>query len=217
MHWPARNVPQFGVNRFDPAAEREATTMREQLEALAQLVREGKVRQIGLSNETPWGILEATRAAERFGLPRIASVQNVYNLLSREFEQTLHETCFREQVGLLAYSPLAFGYLSGKYRKGAQPAGARLSLYGALWPRYAKSAIPPAVEAYAGIAERFGLTLTQLALGFVASRPFVSSTIIGATTLEQLRQCIDACATPLPDEVLAAIDAQHALTPNPAP
>ena len=217
IHWPARNVPQFGANRFDEALEREAVTMREQLEAMAQLVREGKVRQIGVSNETAWGVCEATRLADRFGMPRIASIQNVYNLMSREYEQALREACFRERVGLLAYSPLAFGTLTGKYRNGARPAGARLTLFEGSWPRYAKPGIPAAVEAYAEIATRFGLTLTQLALGFVSSRPFVASTIIGATTMDQLRQCIDACETRLPDEALAAIDEAHARLPDPAP
>jgi aryl-alcohol dehydrogenase-like predicted oxidoreductase len=217
IHWPARNVPQFGANRFDEALEREAVTLREQLEAMAQLVREGKVRQVGVSNETAWGVCEATRLADRFGLPRIASIQNVYNLMSREFEQGLHETCFRDRVSLLAYSPLAFGPLTGKYRHGARPAGGRLTLFGGTWPRYAKPAIPAAVDAYAEIAARFGLTMTQLALGFVASRPFVASTIIGATTLDQLRQCIDGCATRLPAEAMAAIEEVHARMPNPAP
>ena len=217
LHWPSRNVPQFGANRFDPGAEREATSLREQLEGLAQLVREGKVRQVGVSNETAWGVCESVRLAERFGLPRIASIQNVYNLMSREFEHGLHEACFRDRVGLLAYSPLAFGWLTGKYRNGARPEGARLTRFGDNWPRYSKPEIPALADAYAAIASRFGLTPTQLALGFVASRPFVASTIVGATTMDQLRQCLDACETRLPDEALAAIEEQHRKAPNPAP
>ncbi|HWS76636.1 MAG TPA: aldo/keto reductase [Quisquiliibacterium sp.] len=217
IHWPARNVPQFGANRFDEAAEREAASLREQLEAMARLVKDGKVRHVGVSNETAWGVCEATRLADRFGLPRIAGIQNVYNLMSREFEQALREACFRERVGLLAYSPLAFGWLSGKYRGGAKPAGARMTLFGDGWPRYAKPEIPAAADAYAAIAARFELTPTQLALGFVASRPFVASTIVGATTMDQLRQCIDGCNTRLPDEALAAIEEEHQRMPNPAP
>lgn len=217
LHWPARNVPQFGNNRYDPDAEHEAASLRETLEAMAQLIRDGKVRHVGVSNETPWGVSEATRLAERLSLPRIASIQNIYNLMSREFEHALHETCHRERVGLLAYSPLAFGWLTGKYRNGARPEGARMTLYGDGWPRYRKPDIPLAADAYAAIATRFGLTPTQLALGFVASRPFVASTIVGATSLDQLRQCIDACETRLPDEAIAAIDEEHARRPNPAP
>ena len=217
IHWPARNVPMFGANRFDPTQEREAVTIHEQLEAMEQLVRDGKVRHVGVSNETPWGLCEFTRIAERYGLPRIASVQNVYNLMSREFEQGLDETCLRERVGLLAYSPLAFGLLSGKYRDGARPAAARMTLFGDRWARYAKPKIQGAADGYADIARRFGLTPVQLALGFVYRRPFVASTIIGATTMEQLRQCIDAWETRLPDEAVAAIEALHAETPNPAP
>lgn len=217
VHWPARNVPMFGANRFDPAQERDAVTIHEQVEALDQLVRDGKVRHVGVSNETPWGICEFTRLAERYDLPRIASVQNVYNLMSREFEQGLVEACLRERVGLLAYSPLAFGLLSGKYLDGARPADGRMTLFGNHWSRYLKPGIPDAVGRYVQVARRFGLTPVQLALGFVHSRSFVASTIVGATTMEQLRQCIDACAVQLPDEAVAAIEEIHAQTPNPAP
>lgn len=217
IHWPARNTPMFGAGRFDPSMERESTSIHEQIEALARLVQDGKVRHIGVSNETPWGISEFTRIAEHFDLPRIASIQNVYNLMSREFEHALVETCLREQVGLLAYSPLAFGLLTGKYRDGAKPEGARMTLFGDKWPRYAKPAIPAAVDRYAAIARQFGLTPTQLALGFVRSRSFVASIIVGATSLEQLRQCIDGCAVTLPDEAIAAIEATHAAMPDPAP
>jgi aryl-alcohol dehydrogenase-like predicted oxidoreductase len=217
VHWPARNVPLFGATRFDPAREHAAASIQEQLEAMDQLRRDGKVRHVGVSNETPWGVCEFTRVAGRFGLPRIASVQNLYNLMARDFEHALHETCLRERVGLLAYSPLAFGLLTGKYREGARPSGARLTLFGERWPRYAKAGIPPAVDAYAAIARQFGLTPTQLSLAFVYGRPFVASTIIGATSLEQLRQCIDAYALRLPAEAVAAIDAVHASMPNPAP
>jgi len=217
VHWPARNVPLFGAGRYDPAAEHESVAVQEHLEAMDQLVRDGKVRHVGVSNETPWGVCEYTRTAGRFGLPRIASIQNIYNLVSREFEQGLAEACLHERVGLLAYSVLAFGFLTGKYRGAARPAGARLTLFGDRWPRYAKAKIPPAVDEYAAIASRFGLTLAQLALAFAYRRSFVASTIVGATTMEQLRQCIDAYSVRLPAEAIAAIDDVHERMPNPAP
>ena len=217
LHWPARNVPLFGNGGFDPAAEREAASAQESLEALDLLVRDGKIRHAGVSNETPWGVCEFTRTARRFGLARVVSIQNVYNLMSREFEQSLAETCMREKVGLLSYSALAFGLLSGKYRGGAAPAHGRLTLFGQRWPRYSKAPIAPAVDSYCEIAARFGLTPVQLALGFAYHRWFVASTIIGATTMEQLRQCIDAYEVKLPPEALAEIDAVHARAPNPAP
>jgi aryl-alcohol dehydrogenase (NADP+) len=211
-------VPLFGTGRFDPAKEREATSLRVQLEAMDELVRAGKVREVGVSNETSWGVCALTRLAEREGLPRIASIQNVYNLMSREFEDALAETCLREEVGLLAYSPLAFGHLTGKYLEGARPPRARLTLFGERWPRYAKPRIAEAAAGYAGIARDAGLTPVQLALRFVHSRPFVACTIVGATSVDQLRQAFDACAQPaLPSDVLQAIEALHDRLPNPAP
>jgi aryl-alcohol dehydrogenase-like predicted oxidoreductase len=217
VHWPARNVPLFGAARFDPAREHACASIQEQLEAMHQLLRDGKIRHVGVSNETPWGVCEFARVSERLGLPRIASIQNVYNLMSRQFEDGLVEACLRERVGLLAYSVLAFGHLTGKYRGGAKPAGARFTVFGDRWPRYAKPRIAPAVDAYAQIARRFGLTLTQMALSFAYHRSFVASTIIGATTMQQLRECIDAYSIRLPDEALAAIDELHESMPNPAP
>jgi aryl-alcohol dehydrogenase-like predicted oxidoreductase len=217
IHWPARNVPLFGSNRFELAAERVSVGIQEQLEAMAQLIDEGKIRHVGVSNETAWGVCEFTRVADQYGLPYIASTQNIYNLMSREFEQGLTEACLRERVGLLAYSALAFGYLTGKYADGAHPPKARMTLFGARWPRYNKPKIIPVVSEYAAIARQFDWTPLQLALAFVYSRPFVTSTIIGATSIEQLRQCIDAYELKLTSEMLAAIEAVHEYLPNPAP
>jgi aryl-alcohol dehydrogenase-like predicted oxidoreductase len=217
VHWPARNVPLFGTGRYDPAKERDCASVQEHLEAMDQLMREGKVRHVGVSNETAWGVCEYRRVAQRFGLPRIASIQNVYNLMSREFEHTLLEACQRERVGLLSYSVLAFGLLTGKYRGGARPEGARFTVFGERWPRYAKPRISPAVEAYAAVAQQAGLTPTQLALAFAYHRPFVASTIVGATTLQQLRECIDAYSLRLSPDVLAEIDRVHEAMPDPAP
>ncbi|MCB4358994.1 aldo/keto reductase [Quatrionicoccus australiensis] len=216
LHWPERNQPMFGQWQFDPAGERGATPIREQLEALGELVREGKIRQIGVSNEHPWGIMQFTRLADELGLPHIVATQNAYHLMNRVFETGLTEVCHREQVGLLAYSPLAFGHLSGKYLDNPAASG-RLTQWPAFGQRYTKPNVIPAVTAYAELAHRHGLTPTQLALGFVRSRWFVASTIIGASSLEQLKETLPATQTPISAELLAEIDAIHLRYTNPAP
>lgn len=216
LHWPSRNVPKFGGWRFDPAAEVPATPVVEQLRALDRLVREGKVRWIGLSNETPWGVMAFLAAAREHGLARVACVQNAYNLLNRVAESGLSEALWREQVGLLAYSPLAFGYLTGKYRDGV-PARSRVAELAGFGARYARPGVAPAVAAYCELAASRGLTPVQLALAFVASRPFVASTIVGATTRAQLAENLDAFATTLDAQTLEAIDEIHLRHTNPAP
>ncbi|MFZ2266722.1 MAG: NADP(H)-dependent aldo-keto reductase [Azonexus sp.] len=216
LHWPERNQPMFGQWQFDPANERACTPLRAQLEALGELVKEGKIRQIGVSNEHPWGIMQFVRLADELGLPYVVSTQNAYSLLNRTFETGLAEVCLREQVGLLAYSPLAFGHLSGKYLDNPQAAG-RLSLWPNFGQRYSKPNVLPAVAAYAELARRHGLTPTQLALGFVRSRWFVASTIIGASSLAQLKETLAATQTPISAELLAEIDAIHLRYTNPAP
>ena len=216
LHWPERNQPMFGQWQFDPANERECTPISAQLEALGELVREGKIRQIGVSNEHPWGIMQFTRLADELGLPYLVSTQNAYSLLNRTFETGLAEVCHRERLGLLAYSPLAFGHLSGKYLANPQAAG-RLSQWPAFGQRYSKPNVAPAVAAYAELARRHGLTPTQLALGFVRSRWFVASTIIGASSLAQLKETLSATQTPISAELLAEIDAIHLRYTNPAP
>jgi len=216
LHWPERNQPLFGQTEFDPAEERPCTPIREQLEALAALVREGKVRYVGLSNENPWGVMAFKQAAREHGLPVVVSTQNAYSLLNRVFESGLAEVCYRENVGLLAYSVLAFGHLTGKYLKDAKAAG-RITLFPNFGQRYQKPNVAPAVEAYVGVAEAFGLTPTQLALAFVHSRWFVSSTIIGATTMKQLQENLAAADIPMTEELLAAVAEVHARYTNPAP
>jgi len=217
LHWPARNQPMFGQWRYDPAAERECTPIRTQLEALAELVAAGKVRYVGLSNEHPWGVMQFLRLAEEFGLPRVVSIQNAYSLLNRTFETGgLAEVCHRETVGLLAYSPLAFGHLTGKYFDDP-PAAGRITAFPAFGQRYTKPNVAPAVAAYAALARRHGLTPTQLALAFVHSRSFVASTLIGASSLAQLQENLAAVAMPLAPEILKAIDDIHLLYTNPAP
>jgi len=216
LHWPERNVPMFGQYRFDPGQETDALPIREQLDALAELVREGKLRQVGLSNEFPWGIMEFLRVAREHGLPEIVSVQNAYNLLNRMFEFAMNEVCFRERVSLLAYSPLAFGLLSGKYLKDPGAAG-RATLFQGFAQRYDKPGVPGAVAAYTALAERHGLSPASLALAFVYRRWFVTSTVIGATSLAQLREDLDAWEVSLSDEILAEIERIHLGNANPAP
>jgi aryl-alcohol dehydrogenase-like predicted oxidoreductase len=216
LHWPERNQPMFGQWQYEPDKERECTSIREQLEALAELVREGKIRYVGVSNEHPWGIMQFVRMADDLGLPRIVSTQNAYHLLNRTFESGLAEVCHREKVGLLAYSPLAFGHLTGKYLS-APAAPGRLTQWPSFGQRYTKPNVAPATQAYAELARQNGLTPTQLALGFVRSRWFVASTIIGASSLGQLQETLPATQTALSPEILAAIDAIHLRYTNPAP
>ncbi|MFN3397501.1 MAG: NADP(H)-dependent aldo-keto reductase [Sulfurimicrobium sp.] len=215
IHWPDRNVPMFGQTAYDPHAERETTPIAEQLAVFADLIKAGKIRHVGLSNETPWGVCQFIRASEQAGLPRVASIQNAYSLINRVFESGLAEIGFREKVGLLAYSPLGFGVLSGKY---LAPSGSgRISLFPGFGQRYGKPNVNEAVQAYSELAHKAGMAPATLALAFVRSRWFVSSTIIGATTMEQLRQNIDSAEVEPSAEMLREIEAIHTRYPNPAP
>jgi aryl-alcohol dehydrogenase-like predicted oxidoreductase len=216
IHWPARSVPMFGGTQYDPATEGAHPDVRSQLEALATAVKAGKVRHIGLSNETPWGVSEFVKLADQYGLPRIVSIQNAASLVNRTFENGLAETCHREQVGLLAYSALAFGYLSGKYLANPQAEG-RITRFPAFGQRYSKPNLQPAVAAYVALAKAHELSPAQMALAWLSSRWWVASTIIGATTLPQLQENIDATAIRLPQAVLDGIEAIHLQYPNPAP
>jgi aryl-alcohol dehydrogenase-like predicted oxidoreductase len=216
IHWPDRYVPAFGKWSYDPGQERPTVSIEAQLEALAEVVQAGMVRYLGVSNETPWGVCEFVGAANRRGLPRIASIQNAYNLLNRTFEMGLSEVHRHLNVPLLAYSPLAFGHLSGKYLDGARPAGARLSLFPAFGPRYATVNVPDAVAAYAALARKAGMTPAALAIAFVRSRWFTASTIVGATSLTQLKESIDCAERILTGDTLAAIEEIHNRYPNPA-
>lgn len=216
LHWPARNQPMFGEWRFDPRKERDATPMRVQLEALAKLVEAGKVRYVGVSNEHPWGVMTFLQLADEYGLPRIVSVQNAYHLLNRTFEFGLAEVCWREEVGFLPYSPLAFGHLTGKYLKDPNAKG-RLTQFPNFGQRYTKPNIRPAVEAYVALAKQWGMRPATLALAWCYHQPVVTSTIIGATSLEQLAENVAAWEVQLTAEQLAAIDAVHLRYTNPAP
>ena len=213
IHWPERHVPAFGGVYYDPSKESTQTTIHEQLEALAQLVKAGKVRHVGLSNETPYGVHEFVRLAEQHGLPRVATTQNPYCLLNRTYENGLDETCHRLNVSLLAYSPLAFGLLTGKYDAsgitGPQaPQGARISGYESVRKqRWGRPEALVAARRYNALALENGMTPSQMALAFCYTKWQVTSTIIGVTSLAQLDADLDAWGTTLSPELLAAIDA----------
>ena len=216
IHWPSRNVPIFGASAFEPAKERPCVAIEETLAALGQLIDAGKIGHIGVSNESAWGVSEYIKQSELKGLPRIASIQNLYNLTARTFETSLlNETGYRDNVGLLAYSPLAFGQLSAKYLDDPKASG-RLTIFPPNWsPRYLRPNVLAAVKEYAELARANGMTPTQMALAWCYSRWFVASTIIGATTLAQLKENIDALEVTLSPEVVEAIDAIHARITNP--
>lgn len=216
IHWPDRYLPLFGNTFYDPAQERATAPIEEQLEAFAAFVKAGKIRYLGLSNESPWGVLEFLRIAREKALPVVVSIQNAYSLLNRSFEMGLSEVTRREGVPLLAYSPLGFGHLSGKYLDGAKPAGARLTKFPPFGQRYDKPNVLPVVAAYAELARKADLSPALLALAFVRSRWFCASTIIGATTMGQLKEDIDAEGIDLERDILAEIDAIHLRYPNPA-
>jgi aryl-alcohol dehydrogenase-like predicted oxidoreductase len=212
IHWPERHVPAFGNLYYDPAKETSQTPIHEQLEALGKLVRAGKVRHIGLSNETPYGVHEFVRLAEQHGLPRVAAVQNPYCLLNRSWENGLDETCHRLGVGLLAYSPLGFGLLTGKYDEAAPtdpgaPQQARIARYESVRKqRWGRPEALAAARRYNALARQHGLTPTRMALAFCYTKWQVASTIIGVTTLAQLDEDLDAFGTTLSAELLAEID-----------
>lgn len=223
LHWPERNVPMFGQYAFDPAEEfdadgheKEWVSIQNQLETLAELVKEGKIRAVGVSNEQPWGLMEFCRIAEQHNLPRVATMQNCYNLITRGMEFGMAEVLYRENVSLLAYSPLAFGHLTAKYVENPATVG-RATLFPGYAARYKKPAVTAAVKRYAELARANDLTPTQMALSFVYHRWFVSSTIIGATSMSQLKENIDAYQVQLSDDVLSEIEQIHLVMMNPAP
>ena len=215
LHWPERPTNYFGQLGYQHR-EADFTPLEETLEVLDEQVRAGKIRHIGLSNETPWGVMRYLQLAQAHDLPRIASIQNPYNLLNRTFEIGLSEIAIREDCGLLAYSPMAFGLLSGKYAHGARPANARISLF-SRFSRYTNPQAEAACERYVALAHEHGLQPAQMALAFVTSQPFVTSNIIGATSLDQLNMNLQSRSLKLSPELLQAIEALHRQQPNPAP
>ena len=216
IHWPARSANCFGIRGLSTIKDEDVESIEETLEVLDGFVRSGKVRYIGISNETPWGMMQYLNLAEQRGWPRVQSIQNPYSLLNRLFEVGLAEMSLHEHVGLLAYSPLAFGMLSGKYLEGRGPENARMNLF----PDYQRYRSEPAIEAtraYVELARAHDLSPAQMALAFINSRDFVTANIIGATTLEQLRENIDSINVELNADVLQAIDEIHSRIPDPSP
>ncbi|MEO6093413.1 MAG: aldo/keto reductase [Novosphingobium sp.] len=217
LHWPARKVPVFGERGLHQMADpADVVPIAETLGALSDLVQLGKIRAFGVSNETAWGVSEFLRLSRDEGLARVASIQNAYSLLNRTFEIGLSEFALREDVGLLAYSPLAAGHLTGKYLGGVIPPGSRLEV-AKQFVRYDVPQQPDATARYAALARAFGLDPLELALGFVHGRSFVTSSIIGATSVEQLEADIAASLVKLPQDVLDAIEVIQRLYPDPCP
>lgn len=217
LHWPDRSTNFFGQRGYQHVQDEDTVPIEESLDALAGLVQAGKIRHVGVSNETPWGLGRFLQLADRDpALPRVASIQNPYSLLNRNFEIGLSEIAIREDAGLLAYSPLGFGVLSGKYLAGERPAGARITLF-ERFGRYKGETVERATYEYVSLFRRHGLDPAQAALAYVNSRDFLTSNIIGATTIEQLRSNLASIDLVLPDEVLAGIEAIHERIPSPAP
>ncbi|CAI2470469.1 putative aldo-keto reductase [Serratia fonticola] len=216
LHWPQRTTNCFGKLNYQYTDEKATIPLLETLEALTEQVRAGKIRYIGVSNETPWGVMRYLQLAEKHELPRIVSIQNPYSLLNRSFEIGLAEISQHEGIELLAYSSLAFGTLSGKYLNGAKPAGARNTLF-SRFTRYSSAHSQAAIAEYVALAKKHGLDPSQMALAFVRQQPFVASTLLGATTLEQLKINIDSFDVVLNEEVLQALEEIHSRFTIPAP
>ncbi len=218
VHWPDRPAGAFsGKLEYKHEDSKASVGIEETLDALNSLVKAGKVRHIGISNETPWGTNQYLKYSEQKKISRIVSIQNAYNFLNRRFEAGLSEIAIREKVGLLAYSPLASGYLSGKYRNGAMPKNSRMDLFYDFWPRYRTVNSEKAIEEYWNLAKNFNLNLAQLAIKFCEIQPFITSVIIGATTLEQLKTNIDSVDINLNKEIIKKIGEIQKKYPNPCP
>lgn len=218
LHWPERSTNYFGKRGYKhDLSDFWQDNIHQVLETLRDLIAEGKIRHVGLSNETPWGTMRFLEEGKvHSSLPRMITIQNPYNLLNRQFEVGLSEISIREHIGLLAYSPLGFGVLSGKYRGGMKPANARITLFPA-YNRYISENSNKAIEQYYELAQEYNLSLTHMALAYVNSRPFVTSNIIGATSMTQLKENISSIEVDLSDELLKRIDDIHNEIPNPAP
>ncbi|WP_169566085.1 NADP(H)-dependent aldo-keto reductase [Sneathiella limimaris] len=216
LHWPERTTNYFGKLGYEHVEEEDAVEILETLEALGELVKSGKIRHVGLSNETAWGTMRYLHLADKYDLPRMVSVQNPYSLLNRSYEVGLAEVSIREDCGLLAYSPLAMGVLSGKYLGGAMPEGSRLSLF-TRFKRYSTELAHELTAKYVALAKENGLDPAQMALAFVNNRRFVTSNIIGATNLKQLESNISSIDIELSDDILKSIEEIHNLHPYPCP
>lgn len=216
FHWPERKTNYFGQRGFKFQEDSWEDNIQEVLETLQDLMKEGKIRHFGLSNETPWGIMRFLEESRKHNLPKLVTTQNPYSLLNRSFEVGLAEVCYRENIGLLAYSPLAFGVLSGKFLTGEAHPNARINLF-PNFSRYNSENSRKASALYSEVAKQNGLTLTEMALAFIRQRQFVTSTIIGATTMQQLEENINTTGVILSDEILLEIEKVQSLIPDPAP
>ena len=217
LHWPDRKANFFGKLGYNFEKEDDFIELKDQLEVLSENIKDGKIRYIGLSNETPWGLMKFLSLSEQFNLPRVVSVQNPYSLLNRSYEVGMAEISMREKCGLLAYSPLAFGMLTGKYDNGAKPDGARLTLYSNMYTRYTKPKGLKYSEKFNDLARQNNLKPSEMALAYVNSKDFLTSNIIGATNLEQLRQNINSYKITLSNEIITQIEKIHDENPYPCP
>lgn len=217
LHWPERSTNFFGQLGYVHKSDYTGHNFEEILMALQGYVKEGKIRYIGLSNETPWGVMTFLQKAKELNLPKIISIQNPYNLLNRAYEIGLAEISIREKTGLLAYSPTAGGLLSGKYLDRKKPENSRFTLFGHIFPRYDNDETENAITEYIALARMYGLSPIQMSLAFVNTRDFLTSTIIGATSMEQLKENIDSINISLSEDVKQGIENIHKKFPNPSP
>jgi len=217
LHWPERNTNMFGRLGYEHNDNDDWNKFEDVLENLQKFIKEGKIRYVGLSNETPWGASEFLKISKQRDLPRMMSIQNPYNLLNRSYEVGLAEISIREQIGLLAYSPLAIGYLTGKYRKNARPKKSRLAVDSDFWTRYNKPNTESAVEEYYKISKKYNIDFSQMSLKFCEIQPFMTSVIIGATTMEQLKSNIESVNVHLSNEIIKEINEIQKIYPNPCP
>ncbi|MDB9776342.1 aldo/keto reductase [Alphaproteobacteria bacterium] len=218
LHWPERNTNYFSKLGYKhDEKEEEWNSFESILKILNKFIDQGKIRHIGISNETPYGLTQFLKISETYKLPRIVSVQNPYSLVNRAYEVGMTEISIRDQVGLLAYSPLGFGVLSGKYLNNQMPEGSRLKLFSNSFPRYQGTRTSKAVEDYSAVAKKYNLSLTQMSLAFVNQQEFITANIIGATSMEQLKENIDSINVVLNEDILKDINAIHNENPNPAP
>ena len=217
LHWPERNTNMFGRLGYEHKDDDKWNKFEDVLKNLKKFIDQGKVRHVGLSNETAWGAQKYLEISKDHNLPRMMSIQNPYNLLNRTYEVGLAEVSVREQIGLLAYSPLASGYLSGKYRNNQMPKNSRVALDPDFWARYKKPNTGVAVDAYFEIARKYNLELAQMSLKFCEIQPFMTSVIIGATTMEQLKTDIESVNVNLSEEIIKEINEIQKIYPNPCP
>ena len=216
LHWPERNVNSFGKLGYEHK-ENKWNNFEEVLDNLNKHIKNGKIRYVGLSNETPWGAMNYLKLSKDKDLPRMMSIQNPYSLLNRSYEVGLAEVSIREQIGCLAYSPLASGYLSGKYRNGALPKGSRIERDFDFWSRYRKPNTEKAVEEYYKISKKYNLDISQMSIKFCEVQDFMTSVIIGATTMEQLKTNIESVKVKLDKEIIKEINEVQKIYPNPCP